>query len=165
VIECDYSSKKERLEYKGTMSTKLRMILNYHDSSRPRELLLARLHLLVAVIFIAILALGHLDRVKRDIMIGAHVRIADHIELQIMGAFGKHKLCLDGDGFGHGNLLDEQELARCGIPDDHPPISQLLAGVERSNDVLVVIIVIFIDVAREVDLENDRYVGLVVALD
>jgi len=147
------------------MTTILRMMLNYHDSSRPRKLLLARLHLLVTIVLVTILALSHLNRVKRNIMISAHIGVANHIELQIMSALGEQELCLDGDGLGHGNLLDEQELTRCGVPNDHPPVGQLLARVEGSDNILVVVIIVFIDVTRKVDLENDRHVGLVVALD
>ena len=50
----------------------------------------------------------------------------------------KHKL--DGKTLRHRNLLHDEELAGGLVPDNEPPIRQLLEGIEWCDNVLITIV-------------------------
>jgi hypothetical protein len=132
---------------------------------RVRLLLHGVVLLLRLVLIAAVLALADIDRVERDVMVCAHVRVADRVELELVRALRERELELDRERLRDSDALDREQLPRRGLADDEPPVRELLLRVERRDDRLVRLLVLLVRVPAERDLERDRLAGLVVALD
>jgi hypothetical protein len=149
----------------GVMN-KLLSIHFYNGNAKIVRALL--LHLITAphiIIAIAILTLRNIDRIKPNIMIGAEVRITYDVELKRVCAFRQRELELDQQAFVHRDALDDEELPRGGLADDQPPIRHLFRRVEGRDDELVVHHVLFVRIAGQRHLQDDRTAGGVLALD
>lgn len=102
-------------------------------------------------------------------MVGAHIRIAYHVQLQPMRPLWQREVQLHGKRLSDSDLFDRVELLGGRLPDDEPPIGHFGVGVERGDNSLLVrgggVIVIIVGVAGECDFENDGRARGVVSLD
>lgn len=100
-------------------------------------------------------------------MIRSYIRVANHVELQLVCALRQRELELDGKRlFVDRDAFDGVQLASRGVADDHPPRCHLLRREERrDNGLLAVAFAFIVRVSRESNLEVDRRASSVVAFD
>lgn len=100
-------------------------------------------HVLVArLVLVTILSFRHINRVQVDIVVSAHVRNADDIELEIVTALRQSELKLDAKVLLDRNLLDRQQLPRTRLTNHEPPVCHLTPRKEGSDHALVILVVL-----------------------
>jgi hypothetical protein len=73
-------------------------------------------------------------------MVGADIRITNHIKFDRVCALGKRELEFEREVFGDGNVFDDEELPAGCVADDKPPIGQFFKRVEWCDNGLISLI-------------------------